>query len=344
MRKWIFLSRNFNKLALFLIFCFLLSNVCFAQYKPQIMFYARPWAFAKLTPKNTFFTSFEKNSNAIDVISAQDIHVKTNGNLIAMVNPEFVKIAKQKGVKIIPVVVNMGFNSSKTSVFLHNQVAQKRAIANLLQLAVKNKLDGVQIDFERIKNTDRDLFTKFYHDLAQSFHRNNLLISAAVTVGPINDKNCYDYKKLGEDSDFVTIMAYDEHGPFSAPGPIASNASVEKIIKKFLPVIPAGKISLGVPCYSGFWQIAGKTRHGTNLTYKQVQKIKDLHNINWNWNNKEKVQHATFTINNSHTIGIIYLENAKSFAAEVSLAEKYHLYGISAWRLGQEDPQIWNYL
>jgi spore germination protein YaaH len=38
----------------------------------------------------------------------------------------------------------------------------------------------------------------------------------------------------------------------------------------------------------------------------------------------------------------LFIENAKSFSAKYALAIQYQLYGISVFRIGIEDPGIWN--
>jgi hypothetical protein len=37
----------------------------------------------------------------------------------------------------------------------------------------------------------------------------------------------------------------------------------------------------------------------------------------------------------------IYLEDAQSFQAKLELVKHYKFRGISAWRLGHEDPAVW---
>jgi spore germination protein len=40
----------------------------------------------------------------------------------------------------------------------------------------------------------------------------------------------------------------------------------------------------------------------------------------------------------------LYLEDARSFTAKMALVKKYHFRGISVWRLGHEDPDVWKQL
>ena len=41
---------------------------------------------------------------------------------------------------------------------------------------------------------------------------------------------------------------------------------------------------------------------------------------------------------------VVWLENSESVAARLEIANRYHVAGIAAWRLGQEDPAVWSLL
>jgi spore germination protein YaaH len=38
---------------------------------------------------------------------------------------------------------------------------------------------------------------------------------------------------------------------------------------------------------------------------------------------------------------IVWIEEARSAAARLNIADKYGLAGVGAWRLGQEDAAVW---
>jgi len=40
----------------------------------------------------------------------------------------------------------------------------------------------------------------------------------------------------------------------------------------------------------------------------------------------------------------LFIENSQSFKLKLALAKKYHLRGISVFRFGSEDQNIWNFL
>ena len=41
---------------------------------------------------------------------------------------------------------------------------------------------------------------------------------------------------------------------------------------------------------------------------------------------------------------VVWLEDATSVAARLQIAVRRNLGGVGAWRLGQEDPEVWPHL
>jgi spore germination protein len=148
-------------------------------------------------------------------------------------------------------------------------------------------------------------------------------------------------------------MSYDQHTSLTTPGPIASAAWVEKIILHLLEAIPPTKISLGIPTYSGYWttNVLGASlvpeRYSfrskeAQIGYPKLTSLLAQFDQKLIWNKQWQSSYAIYD-NHGHN-EYIFAENAQSFKAKLALAKKYHLRGISVWKLGLEDPAIWNVL
>ena len=113
---------------------------------------------------------------------------------------------------------------------LQNRHALAQQIANAVE---KYNLDGVNVDIENVTHADRADYTDFVRILRSRLGRDKVLSVAVganprgLTTGWIGS---YDYAALAAHSDYLMIMAYDEHYPGSAPGPVASADFVEKSI------------------------------------------------------------------------------------------------------------------
>ena len=62
-----------------------------------------------------------------------------------------------------------------------------------------------------------------------------------------------DYAALGAHADLVTVMAYEYHGSWSGPGPIAPYAWVEQVAAFAVSQIPPEKVLLGLAAYGFDW-------------------------------------------------------------------------------------------
>jgi spore germination protein YaaH len=304
----------------------------------------------------------KNHASQIDILSSQAYHIDEKGVVYGSQNPQMLQIAKSSHIKIMPLVGNKNFDSKLVHVFLHDPAAQERALQTLLQLCKQNHFEGLQIDFEGMSFLDRDAFTNFYQNVAKLLHQNGFLVSIAIVPALTDDvpatdylkgrykswSGVYDYKALAKSSDFVTLMAYDQHGGITTPGPMAGITWVESIVKYALNYMPPEKISLGIPWHSGHWS-TGKESSTTplhavaiDLAYTDMIRLLRDNNVTLRWDDEDKVHYAMYR--NHFLYEYIFAEDSASFGAKLDLVKKYKLRGISNWCLGEEDPKIWDLL
>ncbi len=156
-------------------------------------------------------------------------------------------------------VTVQAFGRSKVEEMFRNPGLQTRLIEELLEKAEADNVDGINIDFENLGTGSfiRDGFTAFMDELYQECRERDITLSVAVTrPGNTSWSACYDHGALSEVSDYVVLMAYDEHwGSSPVAGPVASLSWVEGSIKDVLDRgVPPEELVLGVPFYSRIWK------------------------------------------------------------------------------------------
>ena len=306
------------------------------------------------------FESFEANIRSIDIVGPQCYKMDEYGTMWGAVDKRILELAKKQNVKVMPLVVNAGFDQSSFHKLLHDPVAQDRAIRSMLDACKANAFYGIQFDFENIHITDKDAFTDFYRKAAQVLHANGFAISIAVVprtsdrVGPTDYhkwifeywRGAYDYKALGEIGDFISLMTYDQHTHRTTPGPVAGMPWMEAVVNFVLKDVPPSKISLGLPFYSYRWYPSYQNNQahvwGRSLDYLEAKGLADRFQAPFRWDDREKVYYTLY--NNEDLNEYIYLEDARSFQAKLDLVKKHSFRGISVWRLGHEDPGVWKTL
>jgi len=295
---------------------------------------------------NDSLPSLKDHANLLNEIHPLWYHVNPDGSLTKEINYEAVKTARDKGVKIIPLV---NVVPSQDAVLL-DEAAQDRAVANLVQEVKTNDYDGLDIDFEffpasQIKDftVDRDQLTRFMKKIYQPMNSLGKVtymavlphVGASPQVGGV-----FDYGALTRYLNKVTIMTYDydeAHGP---PGPVAPFSWVESNINDAIRQgFTPDKISLGVATYGYDWPKgeAGGFSKPTNEIMKQIS----MNGYQVKWSDAYQEPYYEYTDNYGNT-RVVWFENEYTLQTKIDLVKKYKLAGISIWRLGYEDQRFWD--
>ena len=80
----------------------------------------------------------------------------------------------------------------------------------------------------------------------------------------------------------------------------------------------------------------------TQIGYPSVTNLIQHFNPTIYWDEKDKVHF--FMIAPDFIYRYVFIEDADSFAAKLSLAKQFALRGITVFRIGTEDPKIWDNL
>ena len=269
--------------------------------------------------------------------------INVNGFIRNKANLAYAKTVHKKGYKIWALITN-SFNPEVTHSVLQSETARSYVIEQMLVNAKKYNLDGYNLDFENIHDSDKALLTDFVQEIYVAMKKQNLVISMDITVpsGEPYWSNCYDRKALGETLDYVMLMAYDEHHPHSqSMGSTASINWVEKGLENTLKDIPPQKLVLGLPLYMRIWQEDTETGKvvGKTLTMPQAEKLISEKNISPQWLDKQGQYYLEYT--EGKKIYKVWQENKYSLQLKAALVNKYNLAGIACWRKGFETPDIW---
>jgi spore germination protein YaaH len=292
------------------------------------------------------FKDFKKNYKKIDVVAPQ---VYTVGEDLKVKNPKsksmkVIKEAKKRKVATMPLLVQDHFDKVLMSNILLDQNAQDEIIDYMIKEADKYDFIGWQFDFENINHLDRDMYSAFVKKTYARLQAEDLQFSVAVVVRSRdydpNSSNqdwssAYDYKELAKNSDFLSLMTYDEP---NSKGPVASLPYVERSLNYLLTQAPAEKLSLGVPLYCWHWQDGmriGSTTYG--LAEKKYRKGKERSRGYDETYGAEYYKFKTGKIEN-----MIWCDSSKGFEAKEKLVERHGLRGFSLWALGQGDKNLWD--
>src|SRR5688572_2093209 len=87
--------------------------------------------------------SFLAHADQISIVSPQDFVMDSTGVIRGSVDPRVIATARAKGVKLIPLVMNPGFDQPSIHRVLNDATVRTRALRSLAALCRDNRFDGI---------------------------------------------------------------------------------------------------------------------------------------------------------------------------------------------------------
>lgn len=295
--------------------------------------------------------SMMKNIKALDEVAFFWYTFDENGKVTTSGKKDLsIKDAAQKnGAKAYALVHNMrggGFDPNIVHRVLANSSLRSALVNNLVNLTMSEKWDGISVDIEKTPPGDRNNYSAFLDELHNALKAKDKVLNVSIPAKFVDYPSdlwsgAYDYAAIGKASDQVVLMTYDEHGLGTTQGPIASPSWVNRVISFAVGKIPKEKIVMGLPVYSFDWG-SNKPTVPDYLSFAQSMDRAKKHGVQVMFDEANKVPHFSYTADGvRHEV---YLENAKSLQPKMEYAKEHKLHGVAIWRVGMEDPDIWNSL
>lgn len=343
------------------LFAFLLSTFSLQAVASETLFYSlREHSADRICSYEKTLSSLEAHAKKLTILVPQAFYIDEKGDVRGTIDAQIYHAAVAKHIKVMALVTNREFDAKVAHQFLTNSEAQTASLEKLLTLCQQYHLAGVQFDFEMISQDDRDLLTHYFKQAADLMHQHGYQISFALA--PVVASNpdslfekklmliwegAYDFKKIGEFADFVSVMAYNQHASGTTPGSTAGYPWVEQVAKYTVSQIPAHKVSLGLPTYTTYWYLNSSNDKITGhfkmqmaaLSYADAARVATDAHLKPYWDTINKNNFYLWTPHNINKF--MFVQNANSFVYQYKLVNKYHLRGISIFDLGSEDPKLW---
>ena len=290
--------------------------------------------------------------DGVNVVSPAFFHLNSKGELtenIGQAGQAYIEWAHSNGYKVWPMVQNAGDGmTSVTSKIMNDYNKREELINEIVTACVKYKLDGINLDFENMKQEDKDMYSRFIIELTPRLKDMGLVVSVDVTApdGAETWSMCFDRNVIGDVADYIVFMAYDQYGASSnKSGTTAGYDWVNVSLNKFLKTeeIKSDKIILAIPLYSRLWteDSSGKVVRQTTVSLKNMYNvIPDGVEKQWDDNLKQyyvEYQDGQYTKK-------IWIEDEKSLTEKINLIKNNNLAGVASWEKGMETDNFWTFL
>lgn len=299
-------------------------------------------------------TSYTQHANVINQIGLFWYYLSEEGTIekyeYAEEDTRFITRAKDMGAQVTVIITNLpeedgtSWDSERVEYVIGDTTRRAQHIADIVNLVSQLDVDGVTIDYEEVLSTQQQNFSHFIAELTAQLHAHQKIV--VVALHPKHEgesRYAYqDWKALSASADQLTLMAYGEHWDGGDAGPIASKAWLERIIRYTQGLnVPMYKFIFGIPLYGYDWEVDTNAT-ATGLTYQDIRRILMRYTATPQWDTTAAAPYFHYTrAGSSHTV---WYEDSRSVAEKVQLARNAGFGGVFFWRLGGEDPAIWNKL
>ena len=222
--------------------------------------------------KNGKLAAFEEND-------------ETGGGKVGLYDRVVNLKSKNPQLKVLLAIGGWSFGTKKFKEVAKSRFSRQVFVYSAVQFLREHDFDGLDMDWEYPKSSDKDNFSALLTELAEAFTYESeetgeprLLLSAAVPVGPDNVRGGYDVPAVAKALDFVNLMAYDFHGkwesqaghnaPLNAPSSDSEwrkQLSVEFAAKMWTRLgTPKEKLVIGMPTYGRSFSLKDRSKYVVN--------------------------------------------------------------------------------
>lgn len=285
------------------------------------------------------YNSLAANAAAINEIATATFSVDGLGNLTGTAPMDQMNYANNNGIRT-KLMVSNNFDANIARQLLDSPANRQTLKNNILNLLRTYNYTGVDIDIENIPAACRNNFTAFMSEIYSALKPLGYGVSVAVQPKTYDSPNAtwnyaFDYKALAQYTDFLMIMAYDEHYAGGTPGAVASINWVSNVIDYTLTIVPKEKIILGLAAYGYDWGGTATKSYSINGCYN----IANQYGAVIKFDNTTKSKYFTYTANG--VTRTVWFEDGETIAYKLDLAIAKDLKGIGIWRLGLENSNYW---
>lgn len=276
--------------------------------------------------------------------------IDQEGTVENKADPAYVSWAHRKGMEVWGLLSN-SFNPELTTEALSTFERRKSIVDQMISFAREYDLDGINIDFENVHTKDGPNVTQFLREIKPIAREHDLILSIDVT--PKSQSEMWsaflDRKSLGNITDYLMVMAYDEHWAASPKaGSVASLPWTEASVKRILQEdeVPPQKVVLGIPLYTRVWSETPEKGEikvtSKSLGMESAAAILEKFKLKPKFRATEGQNYVQYT--EDGVVKKIWLEDRLSLGARVGLAKSLKLGGIGVWNRAFADGNTWETL
>lgn len=290
------------------------------------------------------FTSLKENLSSVDKLVPEWLHLTAADGTVAIDDSRrqtqvlaYIQ-AHRPNLPIVPLVNNFNARTNRwedaaLAKVLAQPQARARLIQNLLTFVTINRLAGICIDFEEIPRASIYVRT-FMRELYGQFHPLGLEVAQTISL----DDPELDPRLVMPFTDYLIVMAYDEHSSETGAGPVASQAWYAHALQRRLREVPPKKVVIALGSFGYDW--GAQNTSGAELSFQEVLRTAQESDGRIVFNPRDLNPTFDYYDDNNQLHHVWFLDAVTAFNQMVE-GQRYAPRGFALWRLGSEDPSVW---
>src|SRR5216117_1919517 len=253
------------------------------------------------------------------------------------------KLAATKGIALMPLLTNLVGDTWQPEAIenlAHGSPARRdEFIQRVLSVLRSAKASGVVIDWQQIDPAYKKDVTKFIDKFADALHDDNKELWLCVQPG--QELDYIDFDALSDNVDRFVAMLFDETSDTDPPGPLASRSWFDGWVHVLLEDSDTKQWIIALGSYGYDWTIGAKKAElisfseamsrANDAEIKSAEVSGPSYSPYFYFQDEEK-EHA------------VWFLDAVTFLNQLRAVRDHKAGGFALYRLGSEDPSIWDAL
>lgn len=290
------------------------------------------------------YTSLKQNIDKLDWIVPEWIRISgDDSNPLALdIDDKAMDLIHEvrPDIPVLPLVQNYKNEQWNTDILVRSistEAQRQKLIASLLDVVAKNNFGGLTVDIEEVPESSQTDLYIFVNELHQELRKRSLILAQAVPF----DNPDWNYTAFAGITDYLMLMGYDQHWSTGEPGPVAGNDWFDSLLKKRMTELDPAKTIVCIGSYGYDWSDTGEEAETVSFEDALItakESLDEPEQIKFDPVSKNPYFKYDEDDGSTHTVWFL---DAVSAYGQIKNAKTYNVAGIALWRMGSEDPSIW---
>ena len=278
--------------------------------------------------------------SGVNVVCPTWFRFKDNeGSVTNLSNKNYVDKAHELGLQVWAMLTDLDTEDIDLYTILSSSEARAAIIDTMVSTVVECGADGINVDVENVKTASGEHFVQFLRELSIRTHEEGIILSVD-NYYPTESSKYYDYAEQGTVCDYLVMMGYDEHWSGSgSAGSVASITFVRDGLSSVLEMVDASQVINAVPFYTRVWYTSDSKTTDETLSMANTGEWLSGRGYTVVWDDATGQNYVDF--DNGNTRIQCWLEDEDSLRLKMQVMDNKQIAGVAAWKLGQQDPDIW---